>query len=84
VEGIESIKLFFQKGIHKKTGTIRELVKYAVFQDKNFFLFFPHFFSKGVSWEFGTRIGVSSKKRLDVLAYLLLAVKCSFGTKVKK
>lgn len=39
---------------------------------------FPTFSSKGVPWEFGTRISVSIKKRLDVLAYLFLAMKSNF------
>lgn len=46
------------------------------------FLFCP-FCSKGVPWEFGTKISVNSKKRLDVLAYLLLAVKSNFGRRLK-
>lgn len=50
---------------------------------RGFFVCFSHFLSKGVPWEFGTRIGVSSKKRLDVLAYLLLAVKSNFGRRLK-
>lgn len=77
-KGIESIELFFKNDIHKKKGSIGELV----FQDKEGFFCFSHFFSKGVPWEFGTRICVSSK-RLDVLAYLLLAVNSGFGRRLK-